>query len=256
MFHVSPSMIIGGLQELSLIDYPGKLACTVFLAGCNFRCPWCYNPELISPEMTETQPKISEKNFFDFLKERKGILEGVVFCGGEPTVQPELIDWAKKIKEMDFALKLDTNGSHPALIKELVKNNLVDYIAMDVKAPKNKYIEAIGIDHGFLGSDQKRQDFWLENIIEKVQESIDFLKEGNKGYEFRTTVVPGLIEKTDVLEIAKWISPADKYFLQEFKANDKVEPEFRTRKPYQKEYLIEILRLIEPFFEICGLRAN
>ena len=134
-------MEIAGLQKLTLIDYPGKLACTVFLAGCNFLCPWCYSKELVLPKEIEKQPKISEKEFFNFLKNRKGLLEGVVLCGGEPTIFKNLPDFAKKIKKLGFFVKLDTNGSNPEMIKELINKNLIDYVAMDVKLPKQRYTE-------------------------------------------------------------------------------------------------------------------
>lgn len=143
------NMKIGGLQKLTLIDYPSKLACTVFLYGCNFRCPWCYSPELVLPEKQNDLREISQKNFFDFLKERKGQLEGIVLCGGEPTIHPELPKLCQGIKKMGYLVKLDTNGSNPGMLKELVSQKLVDYIAMDVKAPKEKYPEVIGFKECF-----------------------------------------------------------------------------------------------------------
>ncbi|MDP2741791.1 MAG: anaerobic ribonucleoside-triphosphate reductase activating protein, partial [bacterium] len=120
-------MIIGGLQRTTLIDYPGKLACTVFLAVCNFRCPWCYSAELVLPEEIIKQPRIEEKEFFSFLKERKGLLEGVVICGGEPTVNKELPQFVEKIKKMGYLVKLDTNGSNTEMLKDLINKKLVDY---------------------------------------------------------------------------------------------------------------------------------
>jgi len=116
-------MLIGGLQKLTLIDYPGKLAATVFLIGCNFRCPWCYSRELVLPEEIKKQPQIPEKDFFAFLKKRKGLLEGVVICGGEPTIQRGLPDFIKKIKKVGYAVKLDTNGSNPKMLKNLINKN-------------------------------------------------------------------------------------------------------------------------------------
>ena len=139
-------MIIGGLQRSTLIDFPGRLACTVFLCGCNFRCPWCYSRELVLPELIERQPKIHEEEFFDFLKQRKGLLEGVVICGGEPTTSKDLPQFIKKIKELSFLVKLDTNGSNPEMLKGLIDEQLVDYVAMDVKLPKTRYQEVLGID--------------------------------------------------------------------------------------------------------------
>ena len=128
-------MIIGGLQKTTLIDYPGKIACTVFLSVCNFRCPWCYSGELVLPEKILKQPRISEKEFFNFLRERKGLLEGVVICGGEPTVNKDLPQFIEKIKRMGYFIKLDTNGSNPKMLKDLIDTKLIDYVAMDIKAP-------------------------------------------------------------------------------------------------------------------------
>ena len=128
-------MKIGGLQKSTLIDYPGKIACTVFLIGCNFRCPWCYSSELVLPDKKEKQPIISEKDFFSFLGQRKDVLDGVVVCGGEPTINSDLSEFVRKIKKMGFKVKLDTNGSNPETIKDLINKKLIDYIAMDIKAP-------------------------------------------------------------------------------------------------------------------------
>jgi len=231
-------MQIGGLQKLTLIDYPGRLAATVFLCGCNFRCPWCYSSELVLPEKIKNQPKISEKEFFDFLKERKTLLEGLVLCGGEPTYHKELPDLIKKIKKLGFLVKLDTNGSNPKMIKKLIDNKLIDYVAMDVKLPKEKYPKIYG----------KRVK------IKNIEESIKILKEGKIDGEFRTTIVPKILQKEDILKIARWISPAKKYFLQNFRPEKTVDPKFEKIKPYPQEYLLEIQKAISPFFEICQVR--
>ena len=231
-------MQIGGLQKLTLIDYPGRLAATVFLCGCNFRCPWCYSSELVLPEKIKNQPKISEKEFFDFLKERKTLLEGLVLCGGEPTYHKELPDLIKKIKKLGFLVKLDTNGSNPKMIKKLIDNKLIDYVAMDVKLPKEKYPKIYG----------KRVK------IKNIEESIKILKEGKIDGEFRTTIVPKILQKEDILKIARWIRPAKKYYLQNFRPEKTVDPKFEKIKPYPQEYLLEIQKAISPFFETCQVR--
>jgi len=246
-------MEIGGLQKLTLIDYPGRLAATVFLCGCNFRCPFCYSKELVLPEEIKKQPKIPEKDFFDFLKERKGLLEGVVICGGEPTIHRELPDFCERIKRIGYLVKLDTNGSNPEMLKRLINEKLIDYpsgakggderkfidyVAMDIKAPKEKYSEVTGVKVN----------------IKKIQESIDILKEGKVDYEFRTTVVPTILEKKDILKIVQWIKPAKKYYLQNFRAEKTINPKFKEIKPYPQEYLVEIQKIISPFFEICQVR--
>jgi len=231
-------MQIGGLQKLTLIDYPGKLACTVFLVGCNFRCPFCYSSELVLPKKIEVQPKISQGEFFEFLKERKKLIDGVVLCGGEPTISSNSVPLIKKIKKMGFFVKLDTNGSAPALLKKLIDEKLVDYVAMDIKGPKEKYNKFAG----------------MKVNIKKIQKSIDILKEGKVDYEFRSTIVPTLHKKEDVIEMAKWIRGAKRYFLQNFRPEKTIDPKFEKIKPYPQEFLLEIQKSIAPFFEVCLVR--
>jgi len=231
-------MEIGGLQKLTLIDYPGRLAATVFLIGCDFRCPWCYSSELILPKKIKKQPKISQKELFKFLKERKKLLDGLVLCGGEPTINKKLPNFIKKIKKLGYLVKLDTNGSNPKMLKKLIKGKLIDYVAMDIKLPKERYPEIFG----------KRVK------IEDIEESIKILKEGKSDYEFRTTVVPTIHTKEDILKIAKWIRGAKRYYLQNFRPEKTVDPSFEKIKPYPQEYLLEIQKAISPFFEICQVR--
>ncbi len=229
-------MKIGGLQKNTLIDYPGLIACTVFLSGCNLRCPWCYSSELVLPEKIEKQPEISKKEFFSFLKERKGLLEGVVVCGGEPTTNKELPSFLRSIKEMGFKTKLDSNGTNPSVLKDLIDKKLLDYIAMDVKLPKEKYQEVLGVDP------------------EKIDKSISILKEGKVDYEFRTTVVPGVLKKEDVVGIAQWIKRAKKYYIQNFRAEKTIDPSFEEIEPYSTEYLKAIEDIVCPWFELCQIR--
>lgn len=231
-------MILGGFQKVTLIDFPGKIAATVFTSGCSFRCPWCYSSELVLPEKIKTQPKISEKQLFDFLKERKGLLEGVVLCGGEPTIHKDLPSFIKKIKKLGYLVKLDTNGSNPEMLKKLIEEKLIDYVAMDIKAPKEKYNEAAGVKVN----------------IKNIQKSIDILKEGRVDYEFRSTIIPTVLEKEDVLKIAQWIRFAKRYYLQNFRPEKTIDPKFEKIKPYPQEFLLEIQRAISPFFEICQVR--
>jgi len=232
-------MEIGGLQKVTLIDYPGKIACTVFVVGCNFRCPFCYSSELVIPEKIENQPRIKEADFFDFLKERQGLLEGVVICGGEPTINKDLPAFIKKIKKYNYLVKLDTNGSNPSMLAKLIKAKLIDYVAMDIKAPQKKYCEAAGRK---------------VNVLD-IEKSINILKNSKIEYEFRTTVVPGLLEKKDIIEIAKWIGPGGKYFLQNFRPEKTLNPAFEKIRPYKDDYLLEIKKAIEPFFDICKIRG-
>lgn len=231
-------MQIGGLQKVTLIDFPGRIAATVFLIGCNFKCPWCYSRELVLPEEIKKQPRISEKDFFDFLKERKGLLEGVVLCGGEPTINKELPAFIKKIRKAGFLVKLDTNGSNPKMLEKLINDNLIDYAAMDVKLPRERYPEIFG----------------KKVKIGNIEKSIKILKQGKIDYEFRTTVVPTVLNKEDILKIAHWIKPAKRYYLQNFRPEKTINPKFEKIKPYPQEYLLEIQKAISPFFEVCQIR--
>jgi len=217
-------MEIGGLEKSTLIDYPAKVACAVFLVGCNFRCPFCYSSELVLPEKIKSQPRISEKEFFDFLKKRKGLLEGVVICGGEPTQNKDLPDFIKKIKKLGYRVKLDTNGSSPEILAKLIGEKLIDYVAMDIKAPKERYYKATGV----------------KVDIKKIQKSIDILKRGKVDYELRSTILPKLHTKEDIVNMAKWIRNAKVYYLQQFRPEKTIDPEYEQYKPFSQEELKSI----------------
>lgn len=200
-------MIIGGLQKLTLIDYPGKIAATVFLVGCNFRCPFCHNPELVFPIGKGLMAGfIKEKSFFDFLKKRQGKLEGICITGGEPSIQDGIEFFVKKIKHLGFLVKFDTNGSRPDVLKKLINEKLVDYFAMDIKNSLKKYQKTTGVFR-----DTKR-----------IQLSIDLIRNSGIDYEFRTTVVPGLHTKKDFLEIGKLLKGSRRYFLQKYEDKGKI----------------------------------
>jgi len=231
-------MQIGGLQKITLIDYPGRIAATVFLIGCDFKCPWCYSSELVLPEKIKKQPRISQKEFFKFLKERKELLEGATICGGEPSINKDLPQFCKKIKKAGYLVKLDTNGSNPKMLKKLIDEKLIDYVAMDIKLPREKYQKILG----------------RKIKIEDIEKSVKILKEGKVDYEFRTTVVPTILTKEDILKIAKWISGAKRYYLQNFRPEKTIDPKFEKIKPYPQEYLLEIQKAISPFFEVCQVR--
>ena len=235
---------IGGLEKSTLIDYPGRPACTVFLIGCNFRCPFCYSSELVLLEKIKKQPRISKKEFFDFLKKRKELLDGVVICGGEPTIHKDLPEFIKKIKKLGYPVKLDTNGSNPEMLEDLIDKKLIDYVAMDIKAPKEKYGKIVGL-----------LDCWNDGMLRKIEKSIEILKLGKVDYEFRSTIVPSIHTKEDIIEIARWIKGAKKYFLQNFWAEKTINPEFEKIKPYSKNFLLEIQKEISKFFENCGIRV-
>ncbi|MDP3996008.1 MAG: anaerobic ribonucleoside-triphosphate reductase activating protein [bacterium] len=231
---------IGGLEKSTLIDYPGHVACTVFLIGCNFCCPFCYSSELVLPEKIKLQPKVSEKDFFSFLKKRQGLIDGVVVCGGEPTLQKDLPAFIKKIKNLGYLVKLDTNGSNPEMLEKLIKRNLLNYIAMDVKAPveKQKYEKATGVKVN----------------LEKIRKSIELIKNSEVDYEFRTTAVPGIHTKEDIIKIAEDIGLAKKYCLQNFRPEKTINPRLEEIRPYSKEFLAEVKKEVSRFFEICQIR--
>ncbi len=268
---ISNGVQIGGLQKLTLIDYPGRLAATVFFYGCNFRCPWCFSPELVLPEKIKKQlhpvkpskdgispsakfngARISEKEFFKFLKERKGLLNGVTICGGEPSINKKLPAFIKKIKKLGYFVKLDTNGSNPKMLKKLIDEKLIDYLAMDIKAPLGLKLKAKSQRLKVLKYEKATG---VKVNLEKIKKSIEILKNSNIDFEFRTTVVPGIQTKEDIIEIAKWIGgPKIKYYLQNFRPEKTLDPKFEKIKPYPQEYLLEIQKAIAPFFEICQLR--
>ena len=235
-------MKIGGLQKVTLVDFPGKLACTVFLSGCNFRCPFCYSQELVLPEEIRKQPEISEADFFDFLEGKRGLLEGCVLCGGEPTLYGEdLVSFAKRIKNDGFLIKLDTNGTNPDVIKRLIDEKLVDYIAMDIKAPlnKEKYSLAAG----------------AKVDIEKIKESIKLIENSEIDYEFRSTVVPSIHSKEDIIQMAKDISPANKYFLQSFRGEKgTIDESLKDSRPFPDEFMKEVGEEIKSYFNVFKIR--
>lgn len=192
-------MRIQGLQKLTLLDFPERVACTVFTAGCNFRCPFCHNASLVVNIPKETE--IDEEDFFAFLEKRKGILEGVCVSGGEPLLQADIEEFIKKIKQLGYAVKLDTNGSFPEKLIHLVEHGLVDYVAMDIKNSKETYGITSGVDALNLAL---------------IEQSVSYLKEGHVPYEFRTTVTKQFHSKEEFEQIGQWLQGTEKYFLQNF----------------------------------------
>lgn len=234
-------IIIGGLQKVTLVDYPGKVACTLFLSGCNFRCPFCYSKELVLPEEIKNHPQIDIESVFSFLAERQGLVEGVVLCGGEPTIHSELGELCQKIKDRGFFIKLDTNGSNPEMLEKLIDEKLIDYIAMDIKAPlvQEKYNQANGV----------------AVPLDKIKKSIELIKNSGIDYEFRSTIVDGLHSAEDILRMAQDIAPAEKYFLQQFHGEKgTLNPELEKRKPFDEKQLEKIVKQIEPLFKKFKVR--
>jgi pyruvate formate lyase activating enzyme len=230
---------IKGFIKTSLIDYPGKIACVLFMGGCNFRCPYCYNTDLVFH--SSSLPSPTQEDLAKFLHSRRGWLDGVVVSGGEPTIHqdlPQLLEW---IKGFGYAVKLDTNGSNPLMLQKLLEGGLVDYVAMDVKAPL---------------SPERYRLFSQGNGIGEVRTAVEILMSSSVPYEFRTTVVPGLISREDILQIAQELKGAQRFYLQQFKPGPRtVDPSFSSVKPYPLEFLQELRRQISPYFGVCRVRA-
>jgi len=229
-------MIFGGCTALTLIDYPGKTAAMVYTIGCNFRCPYCHNPELVDETVEET---FSEESVIDFLKTRRGLLDGVVITGGEPTMHGEdLLSFMARVKALGFLVKLDTNGTNPSFITEAVARGVVDYVAMDMKAPLVSYHKTAGrpVDTG------------------AIKESIGLLMKGSVPYEFRTTVVKALLSPEEVEEIAKEIAGADAYYLQQFVPTKILNPQFKRKVSYTDEEMLALKKRAEKYIVVCGIR--
>ncbi|MCD6152514.1 MAG: anaerobic ribonucleoside-triphosphate reductase activating protein [Syntrophobacterales bacterium] len=222
-------MKIGGLQKFSLIDYPGEICAIVFTQGCNFRCPYCHNPELADPDLYEEC--IPEEEIFAFLKKRKGKLDAVSITGGEPTLQPDLIDFIKKIKTMGYLIKIDTNGSHPETLKTLIEDKLIDYVAMDVKAPLEKYQK--------ITMSKTNPDL--------IKQSIKLIKKSRVPYEFRTTIVKSQLNEKDLLSISELVKNTRLYILQKFIPTKTVNPKFMDEKTYSDEEFDQFKKKIEKY---------
>lgn len=198
-------MRIGGLQKLTLLDFPGQMACTVFLPGCNLRCPFCHNAELVLPDRMR-EPQLTEQNLLDFLRSRRGILDGVCVTGGEPTLQADLPGLLRTVKDMGFLVKLDTNGTRPDVLRQLLTDGLLDYVAMDVKNCPDRYTETCG----------------GVEVLANVRESAALLLEGSVDYEFRTTVCKPLHSPRELEAVGRWLTGAKQYFLQQFVVSENI----------------------------------
>ncbi len=229
-------MQIQGIQKLTLLDFPEKVACTVFTAGCNFRCPFCHNASLVTHIPKEAD--MTEEAFFSFLKKRQGILDGVCITGGEPLLQKDIENFIRQIKALGYAVKLDTNGSFPEKLRFLVEEKLVDYVAMDIKNSPEGYAATIGTDRAFLS---------------EIRESVAFLKEGHVPYEFRTTVTRNFHKKEDFEKIGQWIAGCEKYFLQAFVNSGDLINEQITG--YDEGEMNEFLNVVKEYVPNAKLRG-
>lgn len=228
-------MLIGGLQKFSMIDYPNKLSAVVFLQGCNFVCPYCHNPQL---NKRNDISSLSEQFVLDFLETRIGKLDAVVISGGEPTIQDDLIDFVSRVKKMGFLVKLDTNGTNPTLLDALLNKKLVDYVAMDIKAPLEKY------------------DVYFKEIISinKIKQSIKVVLNASIDYEFRTTILKELLSLEEVLQIGKIIAGAERYYLQKFVYSNILDINYKEAKTYTEDELGIILPELRKNIKIVEIR--
>lgn len=257
-------MIIGGLQKFSLLDYPDHISAIIFTQGCNFRCHFCYNPMLVWPETAgevrykpssreeegEGHTLIKEDDLFRFLKSRVNKLQAVVISGGEPTLHKDLPDFIKKIRDLGFKIKLDTNGTNPGMLEKLLTSpypspskgegtKLIDYIAMDLKAPENKYELVTGV----------KVDF------KKIKKSVIIIKDSGLPHEFRTTVVPGLIEKSDIDKMGAVIEGAKAWYLQKFKSDiDLVNKDFKGKESFTDKEMEEMAEIGREYVDVCEVR--
>jgi len=229
-------MIIASLQKVSLIDYPKRICATIFTAGCNFRCRYCHNPELV--KVAEDTPHLAEEEIIAFLKRRVSLLDGITITGGEPTLHNDLGEFCQQIKDLGFLVKLDTNGSHPKILKKLIEANLVDYIAMDIKAPPGRYGEITGVPLA----------------TETLTASVDLVKSFDKEYEFRTTVVAGELTTLDFHQIGALLEGARCHFLQRFVPSQALEASYLNRQAPRAAAMEAYQKIMLSYVENCQIR--
>lgn len=229
-------MNIGGLQKVSLIDYPGKISAIIFTQGCNFRCPYCHNPELVDPKLYKSC--LFPKDILDFLEHRRGKLDAVTITGGEPTLQENLIPLIQKIRKMGFAVKLDSNGSRPDVLARLLKDKLLDFVALDIKAPRDKYQSVVNTP--------------VDAAI--VAESVRLVLKSKIPQEFRTTIVKSMLTPKDILAIAKEIAGAKRYALQRFQPAQTLDPEYAGENSYPEKELLKLKEQLETIVPLIVIR--
>ncbi len=227
------------IRGVSLIDYPGKISTLVFIGGCNFRCPFCHNADLVLPEKLKDIPDIPYREALTRIKKHRGFVDGVVFTGGEPTLWKDLINFARELKEMELLLKLDTNGYNPDFLEKVLQEKLFDYVAMDIKSSPEKYAEAVGLPSVDMG---------------KIKASIELVKQFPQ-YEFRTTFVYGLTDREDWEGMAELIRGARLYALQPFFPRNTLSPEYLKKPATPKAFLLEAAKFFEKYVERVEVRA-
>jgi pyruvate formate lyase activating enzyme len=230
-------MNIRALQKTSLIDYPPYTVSVVFTGGCSFRCPFCHNPDAVL--RFNELPEIKKEDVLKLVSEKKQWIDGVCISGGEPCMQEDLPDFCSALKELNLRVKLDTNGSFPDMLRYLIENKLVDYIAMDIKASKNSYDKAAGVKVN----------------MENIEKSIELIKNSGIDYEFRTTAAPEIINKKEIFKIAKWLTPAKRYCIQQFRnTTPLIDNKMQETSPYKESGLKEFAEIAKPYFDEVILR--
>ncbi len=227
-------VVVKKIIDSSFVDYPDKVAMVIFTAGCNFKCHYCHNPELVNPE----PPFMSEEMVIRKINSKKEWIEGVVITGGEPTLHTDLPEFIRKIKSLGLLVKLDTNGSKPAVIRQLIEEGLIDYISMDVKAPLDRYKDVTQVDVD----------------ISKIKESINIIRESGVPYEFKTTILPSLIKEKDLLQIGYLLEGSDTFVIQKFRNEITLDEEYRRQPTYIEPELEHFVRMMKPFFKRVILR--
>lgn len=227
-------MLIGGFQKMTVLDFPGKIACILFTYGCNLKCPFCHNASLVIDDIEE----FSQEEIFKYLEKRKGVLDGVCVSGGEPFLQPDIMEFLQKLKNTGLAVKIDTNGTSPEKLRYAVENGLVDYVAMDIKNSKEKYPLTTGIQDIDIG---------------KIEESVKFLLDSDIDYEFRTTVVREYHTEQDMVCIGEWIKGAKNYFLQSFTDSGNLIGE--NLSAHSSDTMRDFERIVRPFVQNIGVRG-
>ena len=253
-------MKLGGLQKMTLLDFPGRVACTVFTVGCNFRCPFCHNSSLV---VSPAVPELSQDDFFAFLRKRQGLLDGVAITGGEPLLHADMPEFIEKIRALGYAVKLDTNGAFPDRLAEILKAGLVDYVAMDVKNCREKYELTAGVA-GILPAVERSVELlreWGADCRGRAPErpaSADPLRAGEPPFEFRTTLVDELHEPEDFAAIGQWLKGVERYFIQGFVDSGDIlagGDSFHAASPEKAKACLEAVRPYIPNAKLRGVEA-
>lgn len=232
-------MLIAGVEKLTTLDYPGRLAAVVFTPGCSFRCGFCHNPHLVARTSNRANDLIPEESFFNFLEKRKGLLEGVCVSGGEPTLQPDLAEFALKIKKAGFLVKIDTNGANLKMLESLIKEKAVDFLAMDIKTSPSNYKDLVEVDFP----------------VEEIKKSKELIQNSGLPYEFRTTVIKEIHNVKIFKEIGEWIEGASDYYIQNFRNKTVLDEKYKKMSGFSDEELSQIKFLMEKYVKHCGIRT-